>query len=505
MSALAVKPAAAAHSSSLRELLHGLVSDALLSQVPEQLISGISLDSRKLAANSVFLAVPGLHGHGVDYAAQAAAQGATVILWQPDGTHTAPTLPNQFVLAVPHLSALLGKLADRFYKQPSALLKIAAVTGTNGKTTTAYLIAHAAERCGLAAGYSGTIGYGRVDDLRPTSHTTPDVLSVHRQLAELRDAGAQIAGVEVSSHALHQSRIDAVRIDTAVFTNLSRDHLDYHGSMQAYGAAKARLFQVPELRHQVINADDAMGRALLNGTGSAALTTAYSCTTGFNAARLLQAQVQLSEHGMQLHISGSFGEAQLRSTLLGRFNAENLLAALAVLLGWDVPLSQAAQALQQASAPPGRMELLQANQHRAVIDYAHTPDALEKALSVLRQHSRGKVICVFGCGGDRDPGKRPLMGAIAARLADQVIVTDDNPRNEDPNLIIAAIKSGMNDFPATVQRDRALAIEQALQLAQANDIVLIAGKGHEDYQIIADQTRHFSDREVVQACLRRLA
>jgi len=508
MSALAVNSSSAPPSRSLRDLLRGLVSDALLAQVPERIISGLSLDSRKQTPNSIFLAVPGLHGHGIDYVAQAVANGASVVLWEPGGERVAPALRGTLILAVPQLSALLGRLADRFYSQPSQTLKIAAVTGTNGKSTIAYLIADAAERCGLAAGYSGTVGYGRIATLQTATHTTPDVVSVHRQLAELRDAGAQVVGMEVSSHALDQARIAAMHVDTAVFTNLSRDHLDYHGSMQAYGAAKARLFQTPELRHQVLNADDAFGRELLSVKAAAAITTAYSCRAEVDintaSAHLLHARaVRLSAHGLELDIDGHFGAAQLRSALLGRFNAENLLAALAVLLGWDVPLAQAVQALRLAAAPPGRMELLQAHGKRAVIDYAHTPDALEKALGVLKEHGRGRVICVFGCGGERDPGKRAQMGAVAARLADQVILTDDNPRNEDPAQIIAAIQSGMSDFPAIVQRDRALAIEQALQLARADDIVLIAGKGHEDYQLIGVETRHFSDREVVQACLRR--
>ena len=304
-------------------------------------------------------------------------------------------------------------------------------------------------------------------------------------MAELRDAGVVAASIEVSSHALHQARIAALRIDTAVFTNLTRDHLDYHGDMQAYGAAKALLFQAPGLRHRVINADDAFGRELLTRPSAAAQTTVYSCREQLSGTRMLQArEVRLSDAGLELDITGNFGDTVLRSSLLGSFNAENLLAALAVLLGWNIPLSQAVQALQQAVAPPGRMELIQQGGKRAVVDYAHTPDALEKALTVLKEHCHGRVICVFGCGGDRDPGKRAPMGAIAARLADSVILTNDNPRSEDPMQIIAAIQSGMAGASHVVQPDRALAIELALHAAGNDDIVLIAGKGHEDYQII---------------------
>ncbi len=507
MNAVALQPQAPHYSRSLRELLRGLVDESLLAQVPDKVVQGLSMDSRRQAANSAFIAVPGLKGHGLDYAAQAVSNGANVVLWEPQAGRTA-ALTNVQCVAVPQLHTLLGALADRFYAQPSAALRIAAVTGTNGKSTTAYLLAEAAEACGLTAGYSGTVGYGRIDALQTATHTTPDVISVHRQLAEMRDAGAQVVGMEVSSHALHQSRIDSVNIDTAVFTNLSRDHLDYHGSMLAYGEAKAALFKVPSLRHRVVNADDAFGRELLTRSSTAQYhaysATAYSCDAAFSAPRLLQAKsVLLSEVGLQLELAGNFGTATLHSALLGRFNAENLLAALAVLLGWDVPLRKAVQALEKAVAPPGRMELIVGTNKRAVVDYAHTPDALQKALQVLKAHCRGQLICVFGCGGDRDPGKRAQMGAIASQLADVVILTDDNPRSEDPQFIIDGIKSGMNNRPVIVQRDRALAIEQALQVATAADIVLIAGKGHEDYQIIGADTRHFSDREVVRAILRR--
>lgn len=504
MNAVALQPQDSHYSRSLRELLRGLVDESVLAQVPDQIVQGLSMDSRRQAANSAFIAVPGLKGHGLDYAAQAVSNGASVVLWEPQAERIPTGFSNTHYVAVPQLSRMLGALADRFYAQPSAALRIAAVTGTNGKSTTAYLLAEAAEACGLTAGYSGTVGYGRIDALQTATHTTPDVISVHRQLAEMRDADAQVVGMEVSSHALHQSRIDSVCVDTAVFTNLSRDHLDYHGSMLAYGEAKAALFNVPLLRHRVVNADDAFGRELLTRSSTAQLTTAYSCDAAFSAPRLLQAKnVQLSDAGLQLELAGSFGTATLCSALLGRFNAENLLAALAVLLGWEVPLHKAVQALAKAVAPPGRMELIAGANKRVVVDYAHTPDALQKALQVLKAHCRGQLICVFGCGGDRDPGKRAQMGAIATQWADVVILTDDNPRSEDPQFIIDSIKSGMKNRPVIVQRDRAQAIEQALQAATAADIVLIAGKGHEDYQIIGADARHFSDREVARAILRR--
>ncbi len=506
MNAVALKPDALHTARNLRALLRGLVSDAQLQQIPDLSVSGLSLDSRAQFPGSIFIAVPGLRTHGLDYAPQAVQNGASVVLWQPVEDRTTCSITAARCVAIPNLTNLLGELADRFYLQPSAHLQIAAITGTNGKSTTAYLLAAAAERCGMAAGYSGTVGYGRLPALKAVTHTTPDVVSVHRQLSEMHEAGATRVAMEVSSHALHQDRIAAVRIDTAVFTNLSRDHLDYHGSMQAYGEAKAQLFQIHGLRHRVLNVDDAFGRELAARSTTAKITTVYGCEVDLAAPRVLRARaIELSDNGLQLQLDGSFGVATLRSALLGRFNAENLLAALSVLLGWDVSLDRAVEALQQAAAPPGRMELLGTTTKRVVIDYAHTPDALKKALQVLKSHCRGQLICVFGCGGDRDKGKRASMGSVAAELADQVILTNDNPRSEDPQLILAAIQSGMGNYPVIIQPDRAQAIEQALHMAQPDDMVLIAGKGHEDYQIIGNQTFHFSDREAVQACLRGAA
>jgi len=495
------------HHLTLRELLRGVISDTA-SSIFDLPVEHLTLNSRDVKPGTVFVAVPGLRAHGIDYAQQAIANGASAVLWEPVTDHSVPSLCNAPFIAVPNLSSVLGELANRFFGEPSAAMRVAAVTGTNGKSTTAYLIADAAQRCGIVAGYSGTVGYGAINALKNATHTTPDVINLHRQLAEIHDDGARAVGMEVSSHALHQHRIDAVQIDTAVFTNLTRDHLDYHGSMQAYGEAKAALFQHPGLRHAVINADDVFGRELLSRPGTASVITAYGCDPDAGQKQSLVAkQVMLNAKGLQLSITGSFGDATLKSSLLGRFNAYNLLSTLCVLLGWDISLSSSINALEQASAPPGRMET-----HRdvtgklVVIDYAHTPDALEKALQELKSYCTGKLICVFGCGGNRDAGKRVQMGSIAERLADQIILTDDNPRFEDPEQIIAGIQRGIrNRGKVVVERDRAKAIQRAIDAASSNDIVLVAGKGHEDYQIIGDTTTHFSDREVVQSCLRGAA
>ena len=492
---------------TLRDLLRGFISDASLATTPDLPVQHLTLNSRDVKADTGFVAIPGLRAHGVDYAQQAIANGAVAVLWEPVADRLVQSLSTAPFIAIPQLSAVLGEIASRFYHQPSQAMRIAAVTGTNGKSTTAYLIADAVQRCGVTAGYSGTVGYGALGALKSATHTTPDVINVHRQLAEIRDDGAKAVGMEVSSHALHQHRIAALQIDTAVFTNLTRDHLDYHGSMQAYGEAKAALFQHPGLHHAVINADDAFGRELLSRPTSASVVTAYGCEPLQSRQFVVARNVELGVHGLRLAVEGTFGKALLKSPLLGRFNAYNLLSTLCVLLGWDIPMAKAIAALEQANAPPGRMET-----HRdvsgklVVIDYAHTPDALEKALQELKSYCVGKLICVFGCGGNRDAGKRVQMGSIAERLADQIILTDDNPRFEDPEQIIAGIQRGIkNRSKVIVERDRARAIQRGVQSATANDIVLIAGKGHEDYQIVGDVTTHFSDREVVQACLRGAA
>lgn len=493
----------ASHRMSLRGLLRGIAPDALLPSIADIEITNISADSRQVGPGGLFLALRGLKSHGVEYAARAVQRGAIALCWEP-AQNVQPPPVNIATAAIPDLSAHIGALADRFFVEPSAALRIAAITGTNGKTTTAHVLAVACEKLGMRAGYMGTLGYGPLGALQPSDRTTPDCISVHRQLAELCDARVGTVGMEVSSHALDQGRIDAVRIDTTVFTNLSRDHLDYHGTMDAYGAAKARLFRWPGLHSRIINAGDEFGRALLKERVGAR-TIAYSVHALQSAAvesSIHARQVRATDRGLELDVDGSWGACTLRSPLLGEFNAENLLAALGVLLSWDVPLTQAAAALEKISAPAGRMELHAAAGKRAVVDYAHSPDALEKVLRALRQHCHGKLICVFGCGGDRDRGKRPLMGAAAERLADRVILTDDNPRSEQSAEIVAEILAGMlRSGEVLVEHDRASAIHSALAECGADDLVLIAGKGHEDYQIVGPETRHFSDAEVVRQVL----
>lgn len=473
-------------------------------------IDDITLDSRAVQLNSAFMAVQGLRSHGLAFAPQAIANGARVILWEPSPGAALPAMPAHVcAVAVPKLSKVIGEIADRFFDSPSAQLTIAGVTGTNGKTTSAFMIPAALSMLRQRAAYAGTIGYGDINNLQTTKHTTADCITVHRQLASMRDACQTHVGMEVSSHALDQGRIDGVRVHTALFTNLTRDHLDYHGSIEAYGAAKERLFQRPELQRAVINGGDAFGRAMAmrfaKANQRAKLTvfaTSASDAVGGDA-HLFTTRVIPAASGMQLHVDGSWGSARLNAKVIGGFNVENVLGVLAVLLGWNIPLDKAVLALEQCAAPPGRMEIISVTgKPTVVVDYAHTPDALSKALQTARAHCAGRLFCVFGCGGERDAGKRPQMGQIASQLADVVIVTDDNPRNEDPDRIVADILCGvLQGALVTVERDRAQAIAQAIHQANPNDFILVAGKGHEDYQLIGDQLLPFSDREVARRLL----
>ncbi len=490
--------------TSLARLLTGVV------EVPRDVeVTDITLDSRTASRGGLFVAVRGLKSHGLEYLDRALAAGVSAVAWEPAPGVVAPVVPASVVtLAVPDLGRQLGRIADRFFEAPSAQLRIAGVTGTNGKTTSCWILAQALDALGLRAGYSGTLGYGPVTALKPSTHTTPDCISVHRQLSDLHAMGLRYLGMEVSSHALAQDRVDAVRFDTAVFTNLTRDHLDFHRTMDAYALAKAQLFAFPTLEHRVINMGDAMGRRIAQSLPSAQLVTAFWCGVGeYREAcdSYVQARsVRAGSAGLEIEFDSSWGSGVLRSRLIGEFNTENLIAMLAVLLLWETPLPEAVRALEAATAPPGRMETFRGGAGRpvAVVDYAHSPDSLGKALRAARRHCRGRVWCVFGCGGDRDPGKRPMMGAIAAQLADEIVLTDDNPRTEDPARIVEQIASGIGtEVPVRIIPERARAIATALGEAGAADIVLIAGKGHEEQQIYGTVARPFSDRSEVARIL----
>ena len=485
-------------SARLGELLHEL-ADA--GTAGDRLIEGLSLDSRAIAPGMAFIALRGTRQHGVNFAADAAARGAAVVL--AEGPVVASPDLNVPLLWIENLSARLGDIAARFYGHPAQRLTVIGVTGTNGKTSTVQLLAQALDALGFASASIGTLGAGRYGQLAAGERTTPDAIHTQALLADFVAQGVTHVAMEVSSHALVQGRVGGVRFHTAAFTNLTRDHLDYHGTMQAYGEAKARLFAWPGLSAAVINSDDAFGLALAERVPAAVTTLRLSCAVD-QGADLFASDIVTSDEGLSFHLRTPWGARTVHSALLGQFNVANLLAVAGCLGALDVDFERLVAVLAQLMPVRGRMSRLahQAGQPLVVVDYAHTPDALQQALTALRAHCAGRLICVFGCGGERDPGKRPLMGATAERLADAVIVTDDNPRGEDGDAIVAQITAGLSrPAAAQIERDRSAAIAHALAEAGAGDVVLIAGKGHETYQETASGRREFDDLAVARAAM----
>lgn len=471
-------------------------------EIPRDIvIRGLVLDSRHIEPGDAFVAIAGFGAHGLGFVEQAQVAGASAILFEPPA-------PAEFdvpadAIAVPGLRARMGEMADRFHARPSRDMSMVGVTGTNGKTSTVQLLAQAWHLRGLRAASIGTLGAGLYGEVVPTGFTTPLVLQMHALLAQLRDAGAKAVAMEVSSHALDQGRVNAVHFDVAVFTNLTRDHLDYHGDMAGYGAAKARLFAWPELQAAVINLDDAFGRELMAQLPEDLRAIGLSSRDQTQAS-VRASNLRLDANGIAFDLSVENDSYGVQSKLLGRFNVDNLLAVAGALHALGEAPADIARTLSKLQPIHGRMNRLGGDGQRplVVIDYAHTPDALEQALTSLRDHAPARLICVFGCGGERDVGKRPLMAACAERLADRVIVTDDNPRGEDGDAIVADILAGFaRPDSVTVQRDRAQAIARAIEEAGADDIVLIAGKGHEPYQEVAGVRHPFDDTAVARQCL----
>jgi UDP-N-acetylmuramoyl-L-alanyl-D-glutamate--2,6-diaminopimelate ligase len=394
-------------------------------------------------------------------------------------------------------------MAHRFHGRASEAMTVVGVTGTNGKTSTVQLLAQAWSLRGRRAGTIGTLGAGLYGRTEPTGFTTPLVLRLHALIGALRGEGADALAMEVSSHALDQGRVDGVRFDVAVFTNLTRDHLDYHGTMAAYGAAKARLFGWPGLKAAAINIDDDYGRQLCAALPSHIRAICLS-SRGADDAALRADHVVLDARGLAFDLVAGDARHAVRSPLLGRFNVDNLLAVGGALLALGEDVAGIAETLSRLQPIHGRMNRLggEAGQPLVVIDYAHTPDALEQALSTLRAHTAGRLVCVFGCGGERDAGKRPQMGAIAERLADVTIVTDDNPRGEDGDAIVAQVLAGLSRADhVRVERDRRAAIRRAVAMAGEGDVVLIAGKGHESTQDIGGVLHAFDDTLVARDAL----
>ena len=489
---------------SRRMRLAELLPDVAL--IPADIeITGLVQDSRAIEPGDAFVAIAGFGAHGLNFLAQAKAAGAVATLFEPPmpAEFAATDVGEMPMIAVPGLRARLGAMADRFHGEPSRTMTTVGVTGTNGKTSTVQLLAQAWTLRGRRAGTIGTLGAGLYGDAVPTGFTTPLVLQLHALLAQLRDAGADAVAMEVSSHALDQGRVDGVHFKVGMFTNLTRDHLDYHGTMEAYGAAKAKLFAWPGLEAAVLNLDDAFGRELHAGIRAPIRAVGVSSRDA-EAATLRADDIVLDLAGLSFSLRIDGEVHVVRSPLLGRFNVDNLLAVAGALHALGETPMEIAVVLSVLQPVHGRMNRLGGDGRLplVVVDYAHTPDALEQALTSLRAHAAGRLVCVFGCGGDRDSGKRPQMAAIAEARADAVIVTDDNPRTENGDAIVADIVAGFaKPDVIVIRRDRAAAIAHAIATAAANDIVLIAGKGHEPYQEIDGVQYPFDDTATARAAL----
>jgi UDP-N-acetylmuramoyl-L-alanyl-D-glutamate--2,6-diaminopimelate ligase len=481
--------------TDLAELLHDIC------HVPAVLntqIFGLQLDSRKVKKGDLFIALAGAKTKATDYINDALKNGANAIVVEGESKdHRVHEDQGAIELAISDLRAWVGVIADRFFGHPSQAMSVIGVTGTNGKTSVSNYAAQLLDMCNIPSGVIGTLGYGLArNELQSTNYTTPDVVEVHKCLAELRDNGAKCVVMEVSSHGLEQGRVDGVRFEGAVFTNLSRDHLDYHGSMDAYASAKKKLFTWKGLKFAVVNADDHMADEFKN-----AVSTEVSIITyGMRVPAEVYARSVDYRQGICAHVETPAGEFDLKTPLLGAFNLSNLLSVVSIGVAKHLSLPEVLANLAEIEPVPGRMELLRAEgKPVVVIDYAHTPDALENALLALKPHCAGQLVLVFGCGGDRDTGKRSEMANVSEANADQIIVTDDNPRTESPEKIVADILSGFSqNAPVRVVHEREQAIGIAIDESDSKDLILIAGKGHEDYQDINNMKQPFSDKLVAR-------
>ncbi len=484
-------------SMNLDQLLEGWVDST-----PYARLSGICLDNRSIEPGEAFVAVQGQLGHGLDYAQAAVADGASAVIH--DGLRPLPELAVPTV-EVQGLGDKLGELASRYFGAPSEQMTIAGVTGTNGKTSVAHFLAQSWQRVDGNAGMVGTLGYGTVGNLQNAERTTPDPIRLQQVLADCLRADVEYLAMEVSSHALQQHRCQTVQFDAAIFTNLTRDHLDYHADMTEYAAAKRRLFTDYAPSFAIINHDDELGKKWYGELNGGMQMLSF----GLNKGAELRAEVlSMDIEGMKIRIEGPWGSEIFHTCLLGEFNASNLLAAAGTLALLGMPWHKVLHQLEVMQPVPGRMMRLggEYGQPVVIIDYAHTPDALEHALQAVRAHLKGRLVCVFGCGGNRDQGKRPQMGRAAELLADDVFVTSDNPRDESAAKIIEDVIAGLEDpDKATIEPDREAAIRKAIANCQPGDIVLVAGKGHETWQEIGGRKIPFSDESAILAALEDVA
>ncbi|MBC5765489.1 UDP-N-acetylmuramoyl-L-alanyl-D-glutamate--2,6-diaminopimelate ligase [Ramlibacter albus] len=463
----------------------------------------LTCDSRKVGMGDGFIAWPGAAVDGRKFVPDALRQGARAVLVEREGAEPFG-FTSEAVAAYRGLKAATGLIADAYYDAPSDKLDVLAVTGTNGKTSTAWWLAQALTHAGQPAGVIGTLGTGRPPNVEFTGLTTPDPVLLQAQFRKFIDEGAKACAIEASSIGIVEGRLDGTRIRVAIFTNFTQDHLDYHGTMEAYWEAKARLFQWPGLRAAVINLDDEKGDvlvAMLAGSGVDVWTV--GCVRD---ARLKAQDIGYGPEGLRFTVTEGSEREELHTQVVGQYNVSNLLGVIGALRAQSIPLPEAVAACRNLLAVPGRMERIALPGKPVVaVDYAHTPDALDKALQALRpmaQQRGGKLWCIFGCGGDRDPTKRPVMAAVAEKNADKVVVTSDNPRSEKPEAIISQVLLGLSHHECVeVQSDRARAIAETVAAAAPEDVVLIAGKGHEDYQEIAGVKHPFSDQQHARAAL----
>jgi UDP-N-acetylmuramoyl-L-alanyl-D-glutamate--2,6-diaminopimelate ligase len=460
-------------------------------------ISGITSDSRLVEKDNLFIAYPGEHVDGRKYIADAVKKGAAAVIWEENGFAWNPSWDVKNI-AIPDLKLQAGYIASQFYKKPSSALWTIGITGTNGKTSVSHWIAQAFDLLKRNSAVVGTLGNGFLDMLEPAMNTTPGPIELQKMLASFAQSHAEVVAMEVSSHGLDQGRLNGMEFDVAVFTNLSRDHLDYHKTISAYQEAKKKLFKWDSLKASVINYDDAFGRVLADELNH---QNQHTLTYGIKSGEVRATNVKLSESYFTMHVVSPYGNADVKADLIGEFNVYNVLAVLATLLVSDVSFEDAIDAISQLKPVPGRMQMMGGgNKPMVVVDYAHTPDALEKVLKTLKAQTKGKLLCVFGCGGDRDAGKRSKMGKIVAKYADAAIVTSDNPRSENPEQIINQITEGM-DGHYIVEAERAKAITVGVLSAKVGDVVLVAGKGHETYQEVAGVKHYFSDVMQVELVL----
>jgi len=497
------------NKQSLSMLLAGMLKDP--SVLADVVITGLTLDSRCIQSGDLFIALSANKEQRALHIEQALSLDASIVLYDvneafSEQEYDALVMANSKAYPIINLAEKVGEIAARFYGHPSLAMTVIAVTGTNGKTSVSQFIAQSLEFLGLPCGVIGTLGVGRLNNLKSSGMTTPDPISLQAVLADLSQQSINYVVIEASSHALAQGRLNSVDVDVAVLTNLSRDHLDYHHDMASYAAAKQRLFDMDNLKTAVINSDDDFGKSLIPHLAARNELTVitYSCLE-LDTATVRAKSLHVTSDGLNFKLGNNGSFASIRSNLLGRFNLDNLLAAGSSLLGINVSFDKVAKALAQCHSVDGRMQRYGGKQQpQIVIDFAHTPDALEQALKSLRVHlgDEGQLWCVFGCGGDRDVGKRAVMGQIAERYADKIVLTNDNPRSEIPALITNDILSGIeHQQKVHVEHDRQLAISYVIKHARATDIVLVAGKGHEQYQEIAGVKHPFSDAVVVQQVL----